>query len=94
MQRTRELAVSMLSMAKTAAAQRQCHRWPPSLKHARNIIRLKKKMIRTHNDALKMISISMKDEMKKLKFVRITIELEEFEEYTSEEDVKIKNNKS
>jgi hypothetical protein len=33
----------------------------------------------------------MKDEMKKLKFVRITIELEEFEEYTSEEDVKIKN---
>ena len=61
------------------------------LKHARNIIRLKKKMIRTYNDALKMISISMKDEMKKLKFVRITIELEEFEEYTSEEDVKIKN---
>lgn len=64
------------------------------LKHARNIIRLKKKMIRTHNDALKMISISMKDEIKKLKFVRIAIELEEFEEYTSEEDVKIKNIKS
>ncbi len=30
----------------------------------------------------------MKDELKKLKFIRIIIELEEFEEYTSEEDVK------
>ena len=61
------------------------------LKHARNIIRSKKKLIRTYDDALKMISISLKDEMKKLKFERVMIELEEFAEYTSEEDEKTKN---
>ena len=63
------------------------------LKHARNIIRFKKKLIRTYDDALKMISISLKDEMKKLKFERVMIELEEFAEFTSEEDEKTKNDK-
>lgn len=63
------------------------------LKHARNIMRLKKKLLRTYDDALKMISISLKDEMKKLKFEKVMIELEEFEEYTSEEDEKTKNDK-
>ena len=63
------------------------------LKHARNIIRFKKKLIRTYDDALKMISISLKDELKKLKFERVMIELEEFAEVTSEEDEKTKNDK-
>ena len=50
-------------------------------------------MIKTYNDALKMISISLKDEIKKLKFVRIMIEMEDFVEYTSEEEEKPKSAK-
>jgi hypothetical protein len=58
------------------------------LKHARNIIRLKKKVMKKYDDVLKMIQLSLKDEMKKLKFVRIMIDIEEFAEYTSEEEEK------
>jgi predicted ATPase with chaperone activity len=58
------------------------------LKHSRNIIRLRKKAIKNYEDALKMIQLSLKDEMKKLKFVRVIIDIEEFTECTSEEEEK------
>ena len=47
--------------------------------------------MKKYDDVFRMIQLSLKDEMKKLKFVRIMIDIEEFAEYTSEEEEKPKS---
>ena len=47
--------------------------------------------MKKYDDVFRMIQLSLKDEMKKLKFVRIMIDIEEFAEFTSEEEEKPKS---